>query len=197
MAYCTEKDKFVTEIEYVSQLLRKGVNLPNQVFQSDFKYFGICDFGFISTDEYYENLKNYLVSCGERFLKIVSLDPDPIKYFYNNFGTYPYLEISVESSNDEYIKYINEDPGGSPADSIAMNGRTLVYYTGKNDWAIFCNAELEVCIVAFKEKESFSSFKKIGKEMAWLNVEEALKNLFVLNELSKNERNSLKINYAG
>ncbi|HEY0701197.1 MAG TPA: hypothetical protein VGD60_00375 [Candidatus Acidoferrales bacterium] len=51
----------------------------------------------------------------------IVLDPDPVHYFHRHFGKYPAIEIARGDSSDAYLKFLNEDPGNSPADAVGTN----------------------------------------------------------------------------
>jgi len=51
----------------------------------------------------------------------VVLEPDPVHYFHRLFGKFPAIEIARSDSARTYIEFLNQDPGGSPADAVGTN----------------------------------------------------------------------------
>ena len=68
--------------------------------------------------------------------------------------------MSIEILDEEYLEVLNEDPGGSPADSIASVATTLFYYSNESDLAIYGNNDYEVCIAAFRSKSDHYETEK-------------------------------------
>src|SRR5438309_290853 len=75
----------------------------------------------ISTSKFAELLQNLMKWSTDSAAHYVVLDPDPVHYFYQLFNKFPVLEIAYGDSPREYLKALNEDPGGNPADALGTN----------------------------------------------------------------------------
>lgn len=187
---------FETEEKIVKVILNQDQILPSQVFLSEFHYFSICDFGFTCTDEFITDLRNYSIKTNtfSKFNLIV-LEPDPKKYFYHNFSKYPLIKMSIEILDEEYLEVLNEDPGGSPADSIASVATTLIYYSDDMRLAIYGNNDYEICIAAFRSKSDHLRFLSSVGKVPWISMSQAIEDFYTLERLSEREKKLLIQNY--
>ncbi|HET9182503.1 MAG TPA: hypothetical protein VFP59_10240 [Candidatus Angelobacter sp.] len=88
----------------------------------------------ICTNEFAKLLQTLLERSHDATAHYLVLDPDPVHYFYRNFGKYPALEIERGDSSDAYISMLNEDPGGSLADAVGTNWWTCVVVPPSLKW---------------------------------------------------------------
>lgn len=75
----------------------------------------ICTMKFVSL------LQGLMEWSGDGATYYVVLDPDPRYYFHRLFNRYSTLEIKRGDSAKDYLAFLNEDPGGSPADAVGTN----------------------------------------------------------------------------
>ena len=105
------------------------------------------------------------------------IEPDPERYFFHHFGKYPIIEVSVNDSEETFLKAVNEDPGGSPADAIIYNGRVIVVYSDSPVWALYGERDYEFCVAAFAREELKDAFvSSYGPERVF-SIEEAVEQL--------------------
>ena len=64
----------------------------------------------------------------------VVLCPDPVHYFHRHFNRYPVIELTYGDSEEDYLKILNEDPGGSPADALSTNSSMSVILPSSSKW---------------------------------------------------------------
>lgn len=73
------------------------------------------------TYEFGDMLLQLMQWSGDPVANYIVLDPDPVHYFHRLFNKYPVLEIAVGDTSADYLKFLNEDPGGSPGDAVGTN----------------------------------------------------------------------------
>jgi hypothetical protein len=78
------------------------------------------DAGMVTPD-FAKMLQRLMGWSEEPVCNYVVLDPDPVHYFHRQFGKYPVVEIAYGDSPQDYLKFLNQDPGGSPVDAIGTN----------------------------------------------------------------------------
>ncbi len=66
-------------------------------------------------------LQKLMEWSGDPIAHYVVLDPDPVHYFHCHFNRYPVLEMAVGDTAENYIEFLNQDPGGSPTDAVGTN----------------------------------------------------------------------------
>lgn len=169
--------------------------LPNQVFLTEFKYFISCDYGFTCTDEFFDDVKNYLINESIESFKISVLEPDPENFFYEKYSKYPILEIPCNTSAEKYLELLNQDLGDGSAGSIASVATTLFYYSNEGDLAIYDNNDYEVCIAAFRSKSDHLRFLSSVGKVPWISMSQAIEDFYILERLSKKEKKLLIKNY--
>jgi hypothetical protein len=81
----------------------------------------IFDDAMTCTFAFAELLQNLMEWSGIETCNYVVLDPDPVHYFYRLFKKYPAFEVALGDSPQSYIQFLNQDPGGSPADAVGTN----------------------------------------------------------------------------
>jgi hypothetical protein len=81
----------------------------------------VFDDAITRTDEFAEVLQHLMEWSGDKACNYVVLDPDPVHYFHRHFGKYPAVGISYGDSARDYLDFLNQDPGGSPADAVGNN----------------------------------------------------------------------------
>jgi hypothetical protein len=86
--------------------------------------------------EFCDLVTHLITQSGDKRATFVVLDPDPIHYFWRHFHKYPAIEIKVGDSAKDYLRALNEDPGGSPADALGTNWWECVIVTPSCSWFV-------------------------------------------------------------
>ena len=177
--------------------LRLGLSkvLPNKVLDPKYKFFTVCDFAYITYNEFFNGLKDYLLKRSESYFEVLALEPDPVSYFYKHFKKFPLIKFQLSISSKDYTSSMNEDPGENTADALGLNGRILVYFSVKNHWVMYADAEFEICIAAFSSESEYKSFLESSNSIPWAPMNDAIKNEYVLSKLSNQEKEILVQNY--
>ena len=90
----------------------------------------------ISTRSFLKLLQTLMRSSGDESAYYLVLSPDPVGYFYRHFHKSPLLQIGLEDSGEDYLKFLHEDPGQSLADAIGTNWSEAVIFSDRTDWLI-------------------------------------------------------------
>jgi hypothetical protein len=78
-------------------------------------------------------LKVLMELSGDSQVYYLVLSPDPVLYF-SYFHRHPLLEIAREDTLQDYLGFLNEDPGGSPADAIGIAWSTCTIFPRGHGW---------------------------------------------------------------
>jgi hypothetical protein len=95
----------------------------------------VFDSAMLSTRSFREMLNTLSSMSGDAYIDFLLLEPSP-EYHLLHFGKYPLLRILTTDSADDYIAFLNADPGGSPADAVGVNCRHFVIHSSSQAWFI-------------------------------------------------------------
>ena len=108
-----------------------------QVFRQLPYRFRIIDGDEIWSVEFFLHAQRLTKAMGNEHLFLAVLDPDPETYYYAHFKKYPVFKFGLTDSEGSYLRAIDEDPGGSPADAIAYNSAVVLVYPDDFDWVLY------------------------------------------------------------
>lgn len=123
------------EFQNVFLRAREGVYIdsgrtPTQLRKLTFDDAEVC------TSKFANLLQKLMEYSSDSIAHYVILDPDPVHYFHRHFKKYPALEIALGDSAEAYLSFLNEDPGGSPADAVGTNWWACVIVPPSLNWFI-------------------------------------------------------------
>ena len=162
MRFFTERDAFLKCQSAIDALIMREKHLPEQVFKKPLSLFL-----FISSDEifhtasFFERIKSFLRQIGESQCFLAVIEPDPEDYFFRHFGKYSVVEMSVDDTDEDYLRIAQEDPGDSPADAIGFNSRVVLLFSDSRRWAIYADREFELGIVGVAEDNLLRLFTSL------------------------------------
>src|SRR4051812_41539331 len=111
------KDKldFQNEEFNSRRIFSAQIDLPNNLFNPEFGLFTSFYFDEIFGEDFYRGLQSFLSKRKESEFTFFTLEPSPKHYFFRHFFKFNVCRINVQNSYDEYIHFLNLDPGNSPA----------------------------------------------------------------------------------
>ena len=91
------------------------------------------DSGRVFSRRFYEAIRCWgrQGAVGPAFLVVRS--PDPIAYYWGDFGVVPLVEISMSTSGDLFLETLHFEPSGG-ADSISTLAEEFVFFDDSRDW---------------------------------------------------------------
>jgi len=155
--------KWKTQVEDCFHIER---SLPEQVFAANMTHFRFEEFDWVMSSNFWPQVQNLCERFGDSSLLIAVLDPDPLKYYKNEFGHVNWAEISACASSEDYWDMLNHFPKGCPADSLIANSEKIVWLPPSGMWAVWGERSYEVSVLG-------SQITKISH--LWNDVEWALK----------------------
>lgn len=178
MEFLTEAGAFSSCRSALDTLIVRERHLPQQVFKST-----LSRFVFLSSDDlfhtaaFFDRIKSFLARIGEQRSFLAVVEPDPVDYFFPHFGKYSVVEMSVADTDEDYLRIMQEDPGGSPADAIGYNSRIVVLFSTSRRWAIYADRDFELAIAAFTEGQLLQVFTTVYDSNRLFEVNEAIERL--------------------
>lgn len=137
--YVRDLSQYAAMREAIGRRVRIGIDFP-----ADFRAVRPDKIVWVSWDDWTRELFFSFVSRLSRSLDaqwwgILVTDPDPEKYFHHHFSCYPAILGNELPGPREYLAAIGADPGGSPADAIMHNSRTVLVGDSSGRWAGYFN----------------------------------------------------------
>jgi hypothetical protein len=121
--------------------------LPGRVFRPDYNRFRFIEFDMATGDIFWPVLKQLMDESGDDRLNVVSLDPDPLNYFFGHFKKYGALTFSVNNSSDDYYEGLSTSPSESPADALVYNSEVLTWFPGSLKWLIWAERSVGLGVI--------------------------------------------------
>jgi hypothetical protein len=159
-AITTEKGYGSVESDSEKILDRTKV-LPENVFKQAFKFFLFITFDELFMPMFFNHLKRYLMEIDENCFWLTAIDPDPKIYFGSNFDFFGAIEFSSADTNEDYLSALNNYPEDSPADALAHNTNSLMFFSSQYGWAVYGDRDADIAICAFADIEKMELFKSI------------------------------------
>lgn len=178
MKFLTEAGAFSSCRSALDTLIVRERRLPQQVFKSP-----LSRFVFLSSDDlfhtagFFDRIKSFLARVGEQRCFLAVVEPDPVDYFFRHFGKYSVVEMSFADTDEDYLRIMQEDPGGSPADAIGYNSRIVMLFSTSQRWAVYADRDFELAIAAFTEGELLQVFTTVYDSDRLFDVNEAIERL--------------------
>ncbi|WP_024427911.1 hypothetical protein [Bacillus safensis] len=137
----------------VDLVFDQNKRLPQQVFRKNFDCFLFQEFEWALSDDILPTIKDLLNSTSDREFLTAVLKPDPVDYYFKEFGYYNWLKASVNISGEDYVNALWTHPKGSIADNIITNSNIVVWLSRSLQWAILADRDLEICIIGMVSKK--------------------------------------------
>jgi len=158
MQFISDKEDFLIEKGHINKIFDLNSDLPKNIFNSRFKYFNGFEFDIIYGEKYFNNLKSFLNQIGDTCFSFYTILPSAENYFLKHFHKYSVARIDNKNNYDDYIDFLETDPGNSPADALVHNGETIAMYSSNDHWAMLGSRDCEIGIVGFTDKKIQSTF---------------------------------------
>ncbi len=177
------------EFHKINELLHEAIDvrkeMPDYVFKKKYKYFKfIYDYEAFS-NEFWDILKNLTLISQDNSIILAVLKPHPEEYYYKYFGYYNYGVFPIDTTADQYTKFISHSPKDSPADAILYNSYYICWFSNSLNWIIYFDREYELCVLAYDDDE-YSKILQASTIHHFKSITEALDhNLAVLDETRK------------
>lgn len=145
----------------IEKILNKGELLPENVYRQAYRFFLFITFDELFMPLFFNHLQRYLRAIEENKFWLSSIDPDPKRYFGANFNFYGAIEFFDSDTEDEYLRALNDYPENSPADALAHNANSLVFFSPSCGWAIYGDRDTDIAVCAFTDQGKMELFKSI------------------------------------
>lgn len=180
MKYLDDNSLFLSEMTVLEGLIARENRLPAQVFRPPVCRFLMLDFDRFQFKEYFVYLSRFVEKVQESRFWFACLEPDPATYYYQHFKKYPFAEMLLHASPDEYLALLRQDPNGSPADALAYRADMIVFYSHSKRWVVYGERELSLIVAGFEDDSVAKAFLTSFDRSWLLSAEDAVENILPL-----------------
>jgi hypothetical protein len=194
-----EKKDFEQLWGLVNSIFKINQRLPDQVFNQNYSHFLFEEFDWAMSADFWDSCIRPLAALSQDTQILVAvLDPDPINYFYREFGYYGWRKVSVDIGGHNYFNLLGAGPASSPADAMLFDSESVVWVPMSKQWAIWGERSYGTCILAFADGNT--KLAKTPLLKTWRSADKALDDFICLNfknqETPKEFADPLRRNYS-
>lgn len=175
------KDCFNEILAALNSVVIPSIDLPQLIFQENYRRFRFFEFDRTLSEYFWEVLQKIADQSNDSYLNVVSIDPDPVEYFYEEFSSFGAVQISVSASADEYYDALNDHPPSFRLDSL-FHSDSLTWFPPSARWLIWGVRDYGIAVLAMQDGFA-PSVESIASEagMPILTLDEALSDIVSLN----------------
>ena len=171
-------EDFKEEKLLVHRIFRKNVELPENVFNENFISFRAFELDRFYDDIFYNGFTEFLRKISEPEFSFYTVSPSPDVYFFKNFCKFSVFKVPIDCSFYDFMDFLEEDPGDSPADALRYNSETFTLYSNSSSWGIIGSKNWETGIIGFSNLHVQAIFlNSFADPSLFQVVSERIKNL--------------------
>jgi hypothetical protein len=185
--------------DVVTSIFKINHRLPDQVFSPSYRNFLFEEIDWAMSADFWDSfIRPLALASQDTHLLVAVLDPEPINYFYREFGYYGWRKLAVDIGGGDYFKLLGVGPASSPADAMLFDSETVVWVPTSKQWAIWGERSSGACILAFADEKT--KLAKTPLLKTWRSADKALDDFIDLNfkdkKIPKEFADSLRQNYS-
>jgi hypothetical protein len=183
VTFISSKKEFEESQKLISNLFRLDQQLPEQVFGENLGNFVFSDFDWAMSFDFWETIRELAEASQDAYILTAVLEPNPIDYFYYEFGYYNWVKLPISISADDYWEVLQLGPKDSPADAMLFNSFIVVWVSPSMKWAVWGDRTYGICIFASEKGSNIINHSSLLG--TWKTVNEALTDLLPINFKSR------------
>ena len=137
-----------------------GRKFPEKAVSGRYRYFYLVDFLNMFARPFFNALTDYLKEAEISEFVFLVTDPEPLEYYYKNWGRIPAFGITRTMIYEEYCTVLNMDPGNSPADALITNGWEIFVFPPDLSMIFYFSRESEFGVGCFEREETYLFFAR-------------------------------------
>lgn len=147
--FIKQRDDFHRETEKYNKIFKSENIFPCNIFSDRIMFIISFEFDLIYTELFFDGIQTFLNSINEDNFTFYTINPNPDKYFYKNFGKYSVGVINQNTNYDDYMIFLYDNPGNE-ADCLIYNAETITIFSDESNWGIVGSKDWEIGIVGFQ-----------------------------------------------
>ena len=145
----------------INRAIYRSRMFPEKIFRDEYKYFLFITFDELFMELFFNHMQHFLKKTGEEKFWLVSVNPDPRKYFYEHFRVYGAVEFTALDSKHSFFSAINEYHDDNPGEALIHVTNSLIVLSQSGKWVIFGERESDIAVCAFSDRAEMEVFESI------------------------------------
>lgn len=159
----------------MSKIFDLDRSLPGRVFREGYDNYTIIDFAPMMNSNFWNVLQSCAALTGDNEINMLLCKPDPVEYYFKNFGRYGALNFDITASADDYSKALRAEPARSPADAFETNSYVWTWCGNSMKWGFYGVREIPEIGIGATNIDNFLWPQIEG--ISWFSAKDALDNL--------------------
>jgi len=148
----------------VGNVVDLDARLPSSPFKKSWLLGGFDETDWAISGPFWPELQKLALQSEDDTIILAVLDPDPVEYYYHEFGFYCWAVIPTSVTEDEYWSIIDAPASGQHSDSVVFGANVVVLTVPSGKWAIWCERECEIMVLG----SSMPELKGVLKDFDWV-----------------------------
>jgi len=144
----------------IRNLVDIDLTIPKRVFKSLNWQCAFCSFDLCFSPSLLHSCASVCKTTRDERFSIVMIDPDPVNYYFKEFGRFGAVTLTPNDSIDLAWSIFEEDPGDSPADALMYAIRRFVVLGPSMRWAVWGSRDDEVIVCGGDSASIIRAFSK-------------------------------------
>ena len=129
--------EFNTHRARMASVFNAQRRLPELVFSTSITRYYAFEFDLLMSELFWSALRDIAFHYHDSSIIVAVLDPDPIGYYWTEFGYCNAFKIPALSDANAYFNLLNEAPTSSPADAILYNSNIITWSSDNYCWGVW------------------------------------------------------------
>jgi len=142
----------------VGETVDVNVAAPDRVFTSNTWKCVFCSFDLCFSPDLLRSCAEACRAVEDDSFSFVMLEPDPIGYYYKEFGRTGAVTIRSNDDFEESWSYFEEEPGRIAADALMYAVQKFVVVSSGKRWAVWGSRDDDIIIVGADNTETLQAF---------------------------------------
>lgn len=159
MRFVKSKNEFDSLVSTSESLIRPSNIFPDKLFRKKYSLYLFITFDEIHMRVFFQHLRKYLKVMSEMKFVYLVLEPSPSEYVCDQIIKYKAIEFSVDDTEDEFIKALNEYSGGDEPDCVMDNSDQILIFSESKKWCVYSDREADLSVCAFSDQDCHRAFQ--------------------------------------
>lgn len=147
------EEELISQREFYESLRRgcdeifdASARLPEKVFRAPFEQYVFFEHAHIYGHDFGEFLFAIASQVGDACVNYMSVEPDPVYYYFDLVGFYGLASFHVDRLKERYIRVMRR--GGEADSFLARGGDVGVFWGSSLKWGLHCDRiSWELCVL--------------------------------------------------
>lgn len=105
-----------------------------------------CEYEVVLGADFWPALASLASLHGDDTIDLLTIDPDPVTYYSQAYGTYACFSIGADASKEQYWDALAEAPSGDPTGAIAYTADAIAIAGQSGSWGCWGDRSLGIAL---------------------------------------------------